>query len=275
MKLLFLSFLLFLVGCQSSPFSLKYEKRHLQISGESIPGKNLQVLYIEAYCRANSTDADWVKHTVIKHKTRVIKHSPKEIILIDEVSDGVVVEHVITAEPDGVSFSITAKNTSSKASEIHWAQPCVQVGDFTGKGKSVTDDKYAYIKDSFIFLNGKAEFMPTKNWAMKARYIPGQVWCPKHVPRTDVNPRPLSDNIPSNGLIGCVNRENGMVLGIAFEPYQELFQGVIRCLHSDFRFGGLKPGETKKVKGKIYIMKGSVDDLRKRYEKEFPQHLGK
>ena len=171
-----------------------------------------------------------------------------------------------------MNFEITAVNKSDETSKIHWAQPCVQVGDFTGKGKSQTDDKYAYIKDSFIFLNGKAAFMPTENWAMKARYIPGQVWCPKHVPRTDVNPRPLSDNIPSNGLIGCINREKGMVLGIAFEPYQELFQGVIRCLHSDFRFGGLKPGEIKKVRGKIYILKGTVENLLKKYEADFPEH---
>ncbi|MCM8527330.1 MAG: hypothetical protein NE327_12490 [Lentisphaeraceae bacterium] len=273
MKICLLFLVCILVGCQSSDLSLHYENRHLTISGESIPGKKLKVLYIEAYCRANSTDADWVKYTVIKHKTKVIKNTADEVVLIDEVSDGVVVEHVISLDSIGVNFAISAKNTSDKASEIHWAQPCVQVGDFTGKGKAQTDDKYVYIKDSFIFLDGKAEFMPTKNWAMEARYIPGQVWCPKHVPRTDVNPRPLSDLVPTNGLIGCVNRENDMVLGIAFEPYQELFQGVIRCLHSDFRFGGLKPGETKTVRGKLYIMNGSIDDLVSEYETDFPEHL--
>ncbi|MCM8542006.1 MAG: hypothetical protein NE328_17180, partial [Lentisphaeraceae bacterium] len=266
MKYLLLLVSVILVGCQSSDFSLHYDKRHLTVSGELIPGKKLNILYIEAYCRANSTDADWVKYTVIKHKTKVVKNTPEEVIIIDEVSDGVVVEHIISVDSNGVNFEITAKNTSDKASEIHWAQPCVQVGEFTGKGKSQTDDKYAYMAYSFIFLNGKAKFMPTKNWAMKARYIPGQVWCPKHVPRTDVNPRPLSDFVPSNGLIGCLNREKGVVLGIAFEPYQELFQGVIRCLHSDFRFGGLKPGETKKVRGKLYLIKGSIEDLVEEYE---------
>ena len=273
MKICLLFLVCILVGCQSTDLLLHYENRHLTISGESIPGQKINVLYIEAYCRANSTDADWVKHTVIKHKTKVIKNSPEEVVLIDEVSDGVVVKHVISLDSTGVNFAISAKNTSDKASEIHWAQPCVQVGNFTGKGKAQTEDKYAYIKDSFIFLEGKAEYMPSKNWAMKARYIPGQVWCPKHVPRTDVNPRPLSDQVPSNGLIGCVNREEGMVLGIAFEPYQELFQGVIRCLHSDFRLGGLKPEETKTVRGKLYIMKGSIDDLVSEYESDFPEHL--
>ena len=43
-------------------------------------------------------------------------------------------------------------------------------------------------------------------------------------------------------------------MATAWEPYQELFQGVIVCLHSDFRIGGLKPGETKAIRGKIYLM---------------------
>src|SRR5438093_499137 len=55
----------------------------------------------------------------------------------------------------------------------------------------------------FILLDGKMERLPTAPWATEARYTPGQVWCPRHVPRTDVNPRPLSTLVPSNGLIGC------------------------------------------------------------------------
>ena len=262
-------------GQSKSKYTLQYDENEhiLKISGDDIPGGTLEVNYLEAYCRANSTDADWVKHTVIPHTTDVVKNTPQEVILIDQVSDGVIVKHWITVNDRGVDFDIEAVNKTKKASEIHWAQPCVRVGKFTGYGKDVTDDDYAYIKNSFLFLDGEPAFMPTKHWATKARYTPGQVWCPKDVPRTDVNPRPLSRNIPSNGLIGCVNKDSGMVLGIAFEPYQELFQGVLRCLHSDFRIGGLKPGEIKKVRGKIYILKGSAGDLLKLYEKDFPEHM--
>jgi hypothetical protein len=87
---------------------------------------------------------------------------------------------------------------------------------------------------------------------------------------SDVNPRPLSDDVPSNGLIGCFSADEKMILAVAFEPYQELFQGVIACIHSDFRIGGLRPGETKKIHGKLYIMPADVDALLKRYEKDFP-----
>jgi hypothetical protein len=111
--------------------------------------------------------------------------------------------------------------------------------------------------------------MPTRNWATKARYTPGQVWCPGHVPREDVNPRPLSKEVPSNGLIGCYSADKKIILALAWEPYQELFQGVIRCLHSDFRIGGLAPGETKKIRGKMYFVGNDVAALLDRYREDF------
>ena len=63
-----------------------------------------------------------------------------------------------------------------------------------------------------------------------------------------------------------------MIFATAFEPYQELFQGVIRCLHSDFRLGGLAPGETLEIRGKIYLVKNDEAALLERYRKDFPSH---
>src|SRR4029077_15362669 len=113
------------------------------------------------------------------------------------------VEHTITAGVDEVDFQLTAHNPTRQASEAHWAQPCVRLGEFTGAASVQTKDDYAYLPKCFIFLDGKLARMPTRAWATQARYIPGQVWCPAQVPRTDVNPRPLSTLVPSNGLIGC------------------------------------------------------------------------
>jgi len=39
----------------------------LVIRDAQIPGGEIRSTYLEAYCRAGSTDADWVQHTVIKH----------------------------------------------------------------------------------------------------------------------------------------------------------------------------------------------------------------
>jgi hypothetical protein len=117
--------------------------------------------------------------------------------------------------------------------------------------------------------------MPTPNWATEALYTPGQVWAGPGVDRDDVNPRPLSDAHPSNGLIGCYSADEKMILAICFEPYQELFQGVAACLHSDFRLGGVAPGETKRVRGKIYILPADTELLLKRYRTDFPEQADK
>jgi hypothetical protein len=66
------------------------------------------------------------------------------------------------------------------------------------------------------------------------------------------------------------------ILATAWEPYQELFVGVIRCLHSDFRLGGLAPGQTKVIRGKIYIVPNgpaAFAPLIERYRRDFPEHV--
>ena len=56
------------------------------------------------------------------------------------------------------------------------------------------------------------------------------------------------------------------------EPYQELFQGVFKCIHSDLHIGSLKPGETKHIHGKVYILPNDRKVLLKLYEQDFSEH---
>jgi hypothetical protein len=237
----------------------------LTLSGDPLKGKEITINYLEAYCRAGSTKADWGRHTVVGHETQLLKSSEDKtyLQLEDILTDGVRVTHEIRSTHDEVRFEITAHNPTKKRSEAHWAQPCIRLAKFTGGTQE------SYLEKSFIFLEGELASFPTKNWATEARYTPGQVWCPIGVDRNDVNPRPLSPLVPSNGLIGCFSGDRSRVFGVAFDPYQELFQGVIVCLHSDFRLGGLQPGETKKINGRIYIAP-DVPTLLKRYQADFP-----
>jgi len=262
-----------LQGAPAAALKLAREKNWLIIKGEAIPGGEIRINYLEAYCRPNSTDADWVKHTMIHHTNELISLAADGSVmrLRDRLADGVVVDHTIKAGDDEVDFQLVARNPTATQSESHWAQPCVRLGDFTGFGPKQTKDDYAYLPKCFVFIEGKLERMPTKVWTTKGRYTPGQEWCPANVPRTDVNPRPLNPQVPSNGLIGCFSGDEKLIWATAWEPYQELFQGVARCLHSDFRIGGLKPGETKKIRGKIYIVPNAVDKLLERYRRDFPE----
>lgn len=258
------------VAAEPQPLTIDWEKNYLTIRGD-FPGREISILYLEAYCRAGSTDRDWGE-TVIKHTAELVKKSDdgRVIQLRDKLVDGVVVEHVITAGVDEIDFRLVAHNPTDKPSEAHWAQPCMRVDKFTG---TTTDDARAlvpdYAKKCFLFIDGKLARLPTQPWAEQARYVPGQVYAPKHVDRNDVNPRPLSKLVPSNGLCGCYSADEKTILAVAWDPYQEIFQGVISCMHCDFRLGGLKPGETKKIHGKVYIVPADVEKLLARYEKDF------
>lgn len=257
--------------------SLERDDHWLIIHGPKIPGGSIRINYLEAYCRAGSTDADWVKHTVIRHTSQLVSMSQdrKTLKLRDTLADGVTVDHTITARADSVKFELAFHNPGDKASEAHWAQPCVRLAKFTGFENDSGGNLDDYLSKCFVFLDGKLTRMPTADWAKNARYTPGQVWCPVGVPQTDVNPRPLSKNVPSNGLIGCFSKDETMIFATAWEPYQELFQGVARCLHSDLRIGGLKPGEKKTSRGMIYVVPNQVDALLKRYQTDFPEHVSK
>src|SRR5438874_432732 len=103
-----------------------WKDNYLTISGPNVPGKEIKVLYLEAYCRAGSTDRDW-KQTVIGHKTQLVSADDggRVIRLQCTLKDGVMVDHEITAGADEVDFKLTARNPTDKPSEADWAQPCI------------------------------------------------------------------------------------------------------------------------------------------------------
>lgn len=258
-------------GQGGTPLHLHWEARFLTVSGELIPGGPIQTHYLEAYCRPGSTDREW-QDTVIPHTSRLLVASPngQRIEVEDTLSDGVIVHHLIEAGVDDVRFTVTATNPTETASLAHWAQPCMRVDGFTGTDKRDAREVYpAYIKKCFLMLDGKLTRLPTKPWALKARYVPGQVYAAANVDRNDVNPRPLSEWTPSSSLTGCFSADETMLLAVAWEPCQEIFQGVIACMHNDFRIGGLKPGETKTIRGKLYIVPAAEEALLQRFEKDF------
>jgi hypothetical protein len=93
---------------------------------------------------------------------------------------------------------------------------------------------------------------------------------PRGINLEDVNPRPISPEQPVNGLIGCYSEDGKTLLAMAWDHTQELFQGVIVCLHNDPRVGGLKAGEMKQLHGKVYWMTNQPEALVQRYKRDFP-----
>lgn len=260
------AFLATAAAADAAGLRLEWSENILTIRGDGLSGGDVKVWYLEAFCRPGSTDRQW-RRTVIPHRTELVEADAdgRRLRLRSKLADGVVVTHDIRAGADEVDFRLVAHNPTQTPSEAHWAQPCIRVGPFTGRGQ---DD---YLSKCFIFIDGHLSRMPCEPWATTARYTPGQVWSAPGVDRRDVNPRPLSEITPSSGLIGCFSADGKMLLATAWEPYQELFQGVIVCLHSDFRIGGLQPGETKRMRGKIYLTEADVSALVARFRRDFPE----
>ena len=77
-----------------------------------------------------------------------------------------------------------------------------------------------------------------------------------------------------SGLRAGVSADDTMLLAMAWDQVQDLFQGIIVCIHSDFRIGGLQPGETKRLHGKLYVLGNDVDELLRRYHSDFGRPPG-
>ena len=75
-----------------------------------LPGGSLELLYLEAYCRAGAHDRDW-RETVIPHRT-AWKRGRRDAVswLRDVLDDGVIVKHAVMAVAGGVSFRVEAHN---------------------------------------------------------------------------------------------------------------------------------------------------------------------
>lgn len=167
------------------PLIVTWHNNRLKISGEQIPNGPIEINYIEAFVRSGSTDREWGK-SVINHRTECVSAQPNAddlpLVLRSTLDDGVVVTHTISASPDEVYFQLGALNPTKTDSDVQWAQPCVRVAKFAGTdSKDANANQPRYIRNCFLMVGGELKRLPTEPWAAKARYTPGQVFCPAHV----------------------------------------------------------------------------------------------
>ena len=250
--------------CEAAQLTLRWTNNILTVSGPEVPGGKMDIWYLEAFCRPGSTRRDWAQ-TVIPHHTELISldEERQALTLRSRVEPAVEVVHEIRAGVDDVDIRVSLRNTSANHSEIDWFQPCLRVDRFTGRGQS------NYVSRCFIYTERGLTMLDQTRRTEDAIYRGGQVYVPAGVNLNDVNPRPISSDRPVNGLIGCFSEDNRWLLATAWDHTQELFQGVIVCIHSDPRVGGLGPGETKVLHGKLYLMKNDSAELLARYRRDF------
>ncbi len=244
--------------------SIAWTNNMLSISSSEMPGGSVSIWYLEAFCRSGSTHRDW-HQTTIPHRTEVIgaARNGKRIRLRTQVEPSVEIAHDIRAGRDEVDFRLEVQNSGEEFVDVQWFQPCIRVKAFTGL------DQSNYVKRCFIFTDRGIRTLDETHRTEEAIYRGGQVYVPPGISTNDVNPRPLSPEQPANGLIGCFSRDHRYLLATAWDNTQELFQGVIVCIHNDPRIGGLKPGETKTLRGKVYFLPNDPAALLERYRRDF------
>jgi hypothetical protein len=283
-------------GTNEAKLRLEWEDEYLSIYDSRLDSP-IKVHYIEAFVRSGSNDQDWA-NSVIPHRTTMISRSDDGDSLhlrselpyvtesylttfpsmnnVESQSDlafpkpSVVIDHYISSDADEVKFRLTIQNLSDEDVDVLWGQPCIRVDDFTGRGLKWYQEDH-YLDACFIFIDDILTTLDKTPRVAEGFYTPGQVYAPIEINRENLNPRPVSTAIPSIGLIGCHSKDGAMLLATAWQPYQELFQGIATCIHSDFRIAGLKPKQTKIMLGKIYIIENDVGELLRRYHRDFDE----
>jgi len=246
---------------------LDYNGRMLSVTHPLLGNKPLKIDCMEAYCKKGSTHRRWDK-TIIPQQNKMLSKSPHEIKVKTSLASGVEVMHRFAVVADEILFEATFTNLTGKPVDVEWMQPCIRVGDFTGLGQD------EYIRKCFIFTKKGLTRLNETNRTEEAIYRGGQVYVPAPINRNDVNPRPLSPDVPTNKLIGCFSADEKALLATAWTDVQELFQGVIVCIHADPHIGGLGPNQTKKIWGKLYIIPNDINELLWRYQRDFETKLG-
>jgi hypothetical protein len=253
------------------PLKLSWTNNLLKVTSPELPGGALEIWYLEAFCRANSRTQNWNK-TTVPHKTVLLESSSNRQILKfrTTVQTNVEVLHTLRSSVDEIDITYEFKNHGADLSPIEWFQPaCIRLAKFSGR------DQTNYTARSFIFTERGLTTLDQTHRTLEALYKGGQVYVPKNINRADANPRPLADDYPINGLIGCFSADDKYILATAFDQTHELFEGVYVCLHSDPHIGGLASGETKRIYGKIYLLPNDVEGLLKRYRADFQNRESK
>ncbi|MFZ2148008.1 MAG: hypothetical protein WAV28_12370 [Sedimentisphaerales bacterium] len=246
---------------------LDYSGRMLMVTHPLLGDKPLRIDCMEAYCKKGSTHRRW-ENTIIPQQNEVVSKSPHEIKVKTSLAMGVEVMHRFAVVADEILFEATFTNLNDKAVDVEWMQPCIRIADFAGLGQD------EYISRCFIFTKKGLTRLNETNRTEEAIYRGGQVYVPAGINRDDVNPRPLSPDVPANNLIGCFSADEKALLATAWTDVQELFQGVIVCIHADPRIGGLAPHQTKKIWGKLYIIPNDINELLRRYHRDLETKPG-
>jgi hypothetical protein len=269
-----LAFLLFVVACpvvtlRGDPprHRVAWTNNVLTLDWPGLPGGPVPIWYLEAFLRPGAHGRVWGE-SVMPHRTTLTDARPdgRRLGFLTRVDPGIEVRHTVECVEDGLAIDFAITLHGERRSELQWFQPaCIRVAAFTGRSQT------QFTGRSFVFTTNGLTTLDETGRTTAARYLGGQVFPMPGVREEDANPRPIARLRPVNGLIGCISSDDRWILATASDRTHELFEGVYVCLHSDPAVGGLEPGETKRVRQRIYVVPNDPEELLRRYRRDFPE----
>ena len=172
------------------------------------------------------------------------------------------------AVDDGADLMLTVTNRS----EHDWPPLASIIACFNPGPEETRNAAFANEQTYFVSAKGlhpltiraprEIHFNDALRDAVNAQATDGQfVWSEKW---------PMSDLNATAGLIVRESNDRTWVTGITWERFLSA-QGhnPWECMHLAVRVGPLAVGETRKVRGKIYLFEGTQEDLWERYQGDF------
>jgi hypothetical protein len=82
---------------------------------------------------------------------------------------------------------------------------------------------------------------------------------------------PTSEENATAGLIVRESEDGRWVTGVAWEDFLSVqSHNPWSCMHAALRIGALKPGESRTLRGRLYLFRGTRDDCCQRFRRDFP-----
>jgi Ca2+-binding EF-hand superfamily protein len=211
----------------------------------------------EAVAPGQHTRGNWTNRAEVSPlKARLINGNPG-------------VELDVKAVKDGAELTLTITNRSKH----DWPTLASIVACFNPGPAKTRNRQFANTKTWFNSANGLTRLagkapreihfnsalakLITKEADADGRYAWSQKW-----PRSEID--------AVDGLIIRESTDGRWVTGIAWDRFLAA-QGhnPWECMHLSVRVGPLKRGEKRSVKGRIYLLEGTKEELLERYRKEF------
>ncbi len=185
-----------------------------------------------------------------------------------------------TVSSDGIEFRFEAVEDGAivrliitNRSDHDWPPlaaviPCFNPGPAALRSRRFSDDG----QTRTFFLSAKGlEALRTREIHFRNELLPVVIGRLSPLGQFVFSPKwPTSRQGSSGGLLVRESEDGEWVTGIAWEDYLAA-QGhnPWKCMHLAVRVGPLPRGETKKVRGRVYLFRGNRNDCLAKYRKEF------